>query len=414
MALYNLFIRLYKFGMHLAALWLPKAAGWLKGRETLFEDLGESIKPTGKIIWMHCASAGEFEQGKPVLEALKKAYPNYKFLVSFFSPSGYKVGKKYAGADIVTYLPLDTAKNANRFIKLVNPALVVFVKYDYWYHHLKAVSDQRIPLLLISAIYRDNQIFFKPHGNFHRKMLHLFSWLFVQDNESVERLNKIGITHCSVSGDTRFDRVSAIINSANKIELIETFTGEQPTIVAGSTWVEDESLFGEIASDLPYKLIIAPHEISTKNIKRLLDLFRGKALTFSQLESGATNPSVYAVLIIDNIGMLSRLYQHATISYIGGGFNKSGIHNTLEAAAWGKPVIFGPNYQKFREARELISVGGAFSIANAIELKEAIKGLEGEQLRISSEAARIYVETNGGATAAILQYIQENRLLTTA
>ncbi|MCW3073086.1 MAG: 3-deoxy-D-manno-octulosonic acid transferase [Flaviaesturariibacter sp.] len=400
--------------MHVAALWLPKAAEWLNGRKNHFENLETELGSSQNIVWMHCASAGEFEQGKPVLEALKKAYPNYKFLVSFFSPSGYKVGKKYAGVDFVTYLPLDTASNANRFIKLVNPALVVFVKYDYWYHHFKAVFDQRIPLLLISAIYRDNQVFFKPYGNFHRKMLHLFSWLFVQDSESVERLNKIGISKCSVSGDTRFDRVAAIINSAAKIDLIETFTQNGPTIVAGSTWAEDENLFGEIINGLNYKLIIAPHEISAKNIKHLLDLFPGKAITYSELQNGIANPDAYKILIIDNIGMLSRLYQYATITYIGGGFNKSGIHNTLEAAAWGKPVIFGPNYQKFREARELINAGAAFSIANAYELKNAIAGLEGEQLKMIGEAAKTYVETNGGATTAILQYIQENRLLTTA
>jgi 3-deoxy-D-manno-octulosonic-acid transferase len=400
--------------MQLAALWLPKAAEWLKGRETLFDDLGKSIKSTDEIIWMHCASAGEFEQGKPVLEALRKTYPQYRFLVSFFSPSGYKVGKKYAGADFITYLPLDTAQNATRFVKLANPKLVVFIKYDYWYHHLKAVADLQIPLILVSAIYRENQIFFKPYGGFYRKLLHLFSWIFVQDEVSVSRLNTIGIVHCSVSGDTRFDRVASIVASAPKIELIETFTANQRTIVAGSTWAEDEKLFAEIANDLTYKLIIAPHEISTKNIKHLAELFPGRAITYSGLENGIADPTSYNVLIIDNVGMLSRLYQYATITYIGGGFNKSGIHNTLEAAAWGKPVIFGPNCQKFREARELLEAGAAFTITTASDLKGTIACLEGEQLKKNSEAAGDYVSRNGGATATILQYIQENRLLTTA
>lgn len=416
MILYNLFIQLYQLGVRIAALWMPKAAQWLGGRKNLFEDLQKQISSSDRIIWMHCASAGELEQGKTVLEALKNAYPDHKILISFFSPSGYMAGKKYRGADAVCYLPLDTHNNAQTFIEAVQPQLVIFVKYDYWFHHLNGVAAKKIPLLLISAIYRHEQVFFKWYGGFHRKILSLFTWIFVQDLESVQRLKAIGINYCSVSGDTRFDRVVSIVKQSQPIDLIESFIHHSPTIVAGSTWADDEQLFKDLWGTVPCKLIIAPHEIDLKNIRRLLNWFAGEALTYSELQSGISQPEKYSVLIIDNIGMLSRLYQYATIAYIGGGFNKSGIHNTLEAAAWGKPVLFGPNYQKFREAKGLLKEGAAYSVAGATELKTIITLLltDASLLQKAGASAKNYVQKNRGATATILEYIQEKRLLTTA
>ncbi|MDB5196444.1 MAG: 3-deoxy-D-manno-octulosonic acid transferase [Flaviaesturariibacter sp.] len=361
---------------------------------------------------MHAASAGEFEQGKPVLEALRETYPDHKILVSFFSPSGFSVGQKYKGADIITYLPLDTAANAVRFVRIIQPKLVVFVKYDYWYHHLKTVADRKIPLLLISAIYRDNQAFFKWYGGFHRRMLPFFTQIFVQDHSSQKRLAAIGVNHCRVNGDTRFDRVASIIQAASKLDNIDSFIDNLQTVIAGSTWQEDEELF--LKMERNFKLIIAPHEISKKNITRLIDSFQ-QVITYSELQNGIANPENYKVLIIDNIGMLSRLYQYATITYIGGGFNKSGIHNTLEAAAWGKPVVFGPNYQKFAEAKGLLQIEAAFTVSTFTQLEVTITKLltDKKALETSSLAAKAYVQKNGGATAAIIQFIQEKRLLTT-
>ncbi len=409
--LYNLFIWLTRVGIGIASLWNGKARQWTKGRIGGVKEITTSIRAGEKIIWMHCASAGEFEQGKPVIEELKKNYDDHKILVTFFSPSGYSIGKNYKQADYVFYLPIDTPKNAKRFIQNVQPTLVIFVKYDFWYHHLKAVIDRKIPLLLISSIFRNNQVFFKWYGGFNRKMLKLFSWLFVQDEASKDLLLSINIKNCSVSGDTRFDRVASIAAVAEPILQIEKFKQGAQVMVAGSTWPDDEQILSSLLHfNKEFKLIIAPHEIDVSHIEKIRSLFPGAAL-FSGLNE--TNDS--QVLIIDNIGMLSRLYQYATVTYIGGGFNKSGIHNTLEAAVWSKPVIFGPNYQKFKEARELIEEGGAFSISTAVELKEVVLNLltQKERLIESSMAAGLYVQQHRGATKKIISYIQENRLLTT-
>jgi 3-deoxy-D-manno-octulosonic-acid transferase len=411
--LYNIFIGFYRLLVSFVALWNKKAQEWTLGQKTLFVQLKQRINPADPIIWMHCASAGEFEQGKPVLEALKAQNPHYKVLVTFFSPSGYQSGRKYKGADIISYLPLDTERNVAKFLEVVNPTLVIFIKYEYWYHHLKAVADRNIPLLLVSSIFRKNQVFFKGYGGFYRNILKFYRWIFVQDEQSVQLLKNIGIDHCSIGGDTRFDRVSAIVRNFTKLDIIDSFVGNDRALVAGSTWPDDEALIAGFYKSYSgkLKLIIAPHEINKGQIDHLFHLFPN-AIAYSQIET--KKPDNYQVLIIDNVGMLSRLYRYALITYIGGGFNKSGIHNTLEAAVWGKPVIFGPNYQKFKEARDLVSVGAAFSVTNATELKEqATTLLENDiLLQQSSRAAKQYVEDNKGATSRIIDYIQENRLLT--
>ncbi|WP_243647764.1 3-deoxy-D-manno-octulosonic acid transferase [Flaviaesturariibacter flavus] len=417
MLIYVVFIRLYALAIRIAARFNGKARAWVEGRRNWHQHLQKALAGSGApVIWMHSASAGEFEQGKPVLEALRQQYPQHRILVTFFSPSGYEVGVKYKGADIVTYLPLDTAANAERFVDTVRPALVVFVKYDYWYYHLNAVCRSGTPLLLVSAIFQPRQAFFKWYGGVHRRMLTFFTWLFVQDEASVQLLQSIGVTKCSAAGDTRFDRVAHITSNPAPLPPIEDFVkGDLPVLVAGSTWAEDEELLNALGDDL--KLVIVPHEIDDAHIRQLTERFSKRVtLTYTGLLHEGCAPPSLRVVIINNFGMLSRLYRYAHITYIGGGFNKSGIHNTLEAAAWGKPVLFGPNYQKFREAKGLIGCGAARSVSNAEELKKAVSGLlanPAELDRAGLQAAR-YVQDNIGATGRILRYIQENRLLTNA
>lgn len=440
--LYKFFIAGYSTAVRIASLRNKKAKQWLLGRKHLFRELEMSLNPSDAVIWMHCASAGEFEQGKPVLESLKQTYPGYKVAVSFFSPSGFSVGKKYKGADIICYLPVDTEQNAKRFISLVNPKLAIFVKYDFWYYHLKELHNRKIPLLLISSVFRKDQVFFKPYGIFYRKLLHFFSYIFVQDKASQTLLKNIGINQCGVSGDTRFDRVSKIAESVKEnvsagTELVKHYINDSKAIVAGSTWPDDEKMFSELfrtVKDL--KLIIAPHEITEPHLASIEKMF-DRSFRYSRIEDTFRAASVpdrdkpmmendlkttllqkkylsSNVLIIDNIGMLSQLYQYATITYIGGGFNKSGIHNTLEAAVWGKPVLFGPNYKKFKEAKGLVAVKGGFSVSRAKDLKSFVETLLSNPsfLQQTGEAAKSYVQENKGATDIIIKYIQENRLLT--
>jgi 3-deoxy-D-manno-octulosonic-acid transferase len=433
--IYNFFIRLYVLGIRSASVWNPKAKEWIEGRKNLFEELERKINATDKIIWFHCASAGEFEQGKPVIEELKRIYPLHKILVSFFSPSGYSAAKKYPLVDILTYLPVDTRKNAKRFIEIVQPELVVFVKYEYWYHHLSAAAFRHISSIMVSAIFRKDQLFFKWYGKFYKQILFLFKQIFVQDENSLQLLKENHIHHCSVSGDTRFDRVKEIADHFSEIPLLKEFIGESQTIIAGSTWEQDEEILASYVKDYPVKIVIAPHEIKKDHLSRLQKIFPD-CVRYSELKNLFSTGEVQATsiwnsineqqqkdlqkkltgaqtLIIDNVGLLSKLYYYATITYVGGGF-KTGIHNTLEAAVYAKPVLFGPNYQKFKEAKDLIKEGAAFSITNAEELKIKMDHLlnDPEQLLNAGKAAKKYVEENTGATQKIIQFIQENRLFT--
>lgn len=412
--LYNVFLVLFKAGVNIAALFNKKAEKWVKGRKDIFLKLEETIPKDEKIIWMHCASLGEFEQGRPLLEKLKATYKGHKFLLTFFSPSGYEVRKDYKGADWVFYLPMDGARSAKRFLEIVHPCLVIFVKYEFWYYYLKKIKYRNIPLLLVSALFWKNMPFFKWYGSLQRKMLSRFDHLFVQNKESKALIDGIGLAGiCSISGDTRFDRVIEIAAGAGRIPLIEDFIDNSKTIIAGSTWPEDEaalqSLINE-SGDPGLKMIIAPHEINDKHLAEIRQRFPG-SLLYSQLPAGLAANS--RILVIDNIGMLSRLYQYAFITYIGGGFGK-GIHNTLEAAVYGKPVLFGRVYHKFKEAKDLIANGGAVSIANAGELKAVLANLltdengYKERCRQSFE----YVHDNRGATEKIMEFIYVKRLLT--
>lgn len=402
---------MYRAGISIASLWNTKAKRWVNGRKDIYEQLKSKFKnQKSKVIWVHCSSLGEFEQGRPVIEKIRSNYPDSRILLTFFSPSGYEIRKDYKGADWVFYLPLDSTSNAKRFFDIVSPSLVVFVKYDYWYYYLSECKKRNIPLLMTSAIFRKEQPFFKWYRGLHRKMLSCFTHFFVQDKESADLLASINIKNVTVAGDTRFDRVSEIAEGFKPIVEIEKFCDGTDILVAGSTWPADEKIIKEATAAIPnLKLIIAPHEIHKGHLDHLKDLFPG-SVYYSQLTRENSHANC---LIIDNIGMLSRLYEYSTITYVGGGFNK-GIHNTLEAAVYGRPVLFGPNYQKFREAKELIKAGGGFSISSAEHLSSLLEKFLRDKTHLEAIDTNSYdfVNDNRGATEKILRYIEENRLLT--
>ena len=405
---------LYKTGIIIASLWNKKARLWIDGRKNIFEKLRSQLSThNSQLIWMHCSSLGEFEQGRPVIEKLRSQIPNSKFILTFFSPSGYEIRKNYKAADWIFYLPMDSASNAKKFIDLVNPQMAIFIKYEYWYYYLNECKKRNIPLLMVSAIFRKGQLFFKWFGGFHRKMLTCFSYFFVQDVESFELLLSISISNVIVAGDTRFDRVAEIAENFKPIEEIEKFCGDSNVLVAGSTWPDDEKILKEAIKDFPdLKLIIAPHEIHAEHLKQLKQVFPD-SMFYSQFTTDHLPLTTHNHLIIDNIGMLSRLYHYATITYVGGGFTR-GIHNTLEAAVFGKPVVFGPNYKKFKEAIDLINTGGAISVNSSNELVIQLKNLLPDKKLLDEISKRSldFVQQNKGATEKILTVIQENLRLT--
>jgi len=386
----------------------------LNGRKNIFDRLRAELQSQdSKIIWFHCSSLGEFEQGRPVIEKLKSQNPGFKFLLTFFSPSGYEIRKDYKGVDWVFYLPLDSKKNAKTFFDIVNLALAVFVKYDYWHYYLNECKKRKIPLLLISGIFRKEQPFFKWYGNLHRSMLNCFTHFFVQDKESLQLLQSININNATVAGDTRFDRVSEIAENFTPIKAIEKFCSGLPVLVAGSTWSEDEKLIKDATANFPdLKIIIAPHEIHKEHIDQLKSFFPD-AVLYSQLRVQSPEAIISDHLIIDNIGMLSKLYHYSTIAYVGGGFNK-GIHNTIEAAVYGNPVLFGPNYKKFKEAIGLIENGGGICITSSNELSTILQKFISDKtaLGLSGKNSFDFVKQNKGATEKILYYIEAIRLLT--
>jgi 3-deoxy-D-manno-octulosonic-acid transferase len=409
-----MFLLLYRSGIHLSSVWNNKAKLWVNGRKNIFNRLTNELgSHHSQIVWFHCSSLGEFEQGRPVIEKIKFQFPNSKILLTFFSPSGFEIRKDYEGAAWVFYLPLDSGKNAKQFLDIVKPALVVFVKYDYWYYYLTECRRRKISLLMISSIFRKEQAFFRWYGSLHRKMLQCFSYIFVQDSESLQLLESINIKAATIAGDTRFDRVSEIAETFKPIPEIAKFCGRSQVLVAGSTWPADEKIIKDSATTLPdLKIIIVPHEINKEHLQELKSLFPD-SLFFSELKPYDSASITQHCLIIDNIGMLSRLYHYATISYVGGGFNR-GIHNTLEAAIYGKPVLFGPNYKKFREAIGLIESDGGVCITSSAELTSHLKKILNteSELALRSKKSFEFVQENKGATEKILSYIHENRLLT--
>ncbi len=396
--LYNISILIYGLIIRLVSLFNAKAKLFVDGRKGIFERIAEKKITIDRPIWFHFASLGEFEQGRPVLEKIKSLNPEEKILVTFFSPSGYEIRKNYALADGIFYLPLDTPANAKKFVRLVNPKMAIFTKYEFWPNYFKALASKNIPLYIISGIFRPNQIFFKWYGGFYRNVLKCVNHFFVQNEESKALLKNIHINNVEISGDTRFDRVYENAQMPKELPTIQKFCKNAPVLIAGSTWPDDEKLLVELAAKHPnWKIIIAPHEIHASHIAEIQKLFP-KALKFSELNQQTAD---HQILIINNIGMLSSLYQYGKIAYIGGGFGV-GIHNTLEAAAFGLPIIFGPNYNKFQEAKDLINIEAAKSISNADELASAFNYFnENESGKIASD----YVANKKGATDIIIKKI---------
>lgn len=418
---YILFIKLYPIIAAILSPFNRKAALWIKGRKNILKNIETSLSNDfSKKIWMHCASLGEFEQGRPLLEKLKETYPGFKTVLTFFSPSGYEVKKNSADADYIFYLPIDSKKNAAVFFDVVQPSLIIFIKYDYWYYYLKEAHEREIPLLLASGIFLQNFSFFKWYGKMRREMLAFFTHLFVQNENSKQLLQNINITNVSVSGDTRFDRVLEVAAEEKKFPDILQFISDKKTIVAGSTWTDDDEALDHFVNTHPeLKFIIAPHDIGESRIKECKSLYHF-SVTYSEYKNFIASKIPLAeninTLIIDNIGMLKFLYRYANICYVGGGFGNDGIHNILEAAVYYKPVLFGPEFDNFSEAIELIEKGGAFDVEDALELEKQLDELLTDD-SLYKEACNIsgeYVRNNVGATNLIIKYIQENLRLTSS
>lgn len=413
--LYDFFVFLYPKIALIISPFNNKAGLWVKGRIGLFRKLKIIFSHNASpVIWMHCSSLGEFEQGRPLLEILKAKHPKNKILLTFFSPSGYEVRKNYTVANWIFYLPMDSRRNANSFLNIVKPSMVLFVKYEFWYYYLTEAKKRNIPSFLISGIFREDQPFFKWYGSLHKQMLESFNHLFLQNEYSDSLLRSINIKHTSVSGDTRFDRVLEIAGFFEPIALIEQFIQQKTTIVAGSTWLEDDEELCHYVNNHPeIKFIIAPHDISDERIKECQKLYKYSIL-YSALPNPDSKISGANVLIVDNVGMLSRLYKYATITYIGGAFGEDGVHNVLEAAVFYKPVVFGPEYEKYSEAVDLVECGGGFSIDSALALEVTFNELllNAELYKNAAHNAGTFVKEAAGATERIMKYFYEKRLLT--
>ena len=409
-ALYKLSIFLYSILIKLAAPFHAKAAQISKGRSQVFEGLQKVVKHNKPIVWVHCASLGEFEQGRPIIEAIKKQHPGYRIFLTFFSPSGYEIRKNYELADYIFYLPADTKRNAQKLIDLVRPEIVFFVKYEFWFHYITELKKRKIPLFLVSAIFRENQLFFKntPWSKWYRSMLFGFEHFFVQDKRSVELLNSIGLKNTTRAGDTRFDRVAEIAKNGKNIPLIEKFKGNCQLVVAGSTWKPDEEILVQyILSHPETKFVIAPHETKSGNIERLINLLKTQAICYTTAsEETVMNKQV---LIVDTIGLLSSMYRYADLAYIGGGFGV-GIHNTLEAAIFGMPILFGPNYLKFNEAVTMVKLGIAFPVQDYSGTENILNTLlsDTEKRSLIESECTNFTKQNIGATQIILNKVFNN------
>ncbi|PIF32883.1 3-deoxy-D-manno-octulosonic-acid transferase [Flavobacterium sp. 9] len=405
--LYNLVVSIAGFFLKIVALFSPKIKLFTEGRKNVFTILEDKIKPTDKTIWFHSASLGEYEQGLPVIEKIKEKYPSHKIIVTFFSPSGYEVRKNNTVADVTIYLPLDTKSNAKRFLKLVHPELAFFIKYEFWLNYLKELENSKTPTYLISGIFRDNQMFFKWYGGFYRKALNAFTYFFVQNEASKEKIEALGFQNVIVSGDTRFDRVNAILERDNTLDFIENFKNNTPTIIIGSSWPKDEALLIEYINDAPstVKFIIAPHNIKADQIANLKSQITKSTVLFSEKEN--QDLSNYNVFIIDTIGLLTKIYSYGTIAYVGGGFGNPGIHNILEPATFGTPIVIGPNYSNFAEAVQLVDLGGCLVISNAEELKQNLDLLLNNEsfLKEKSQICKSYIQDHKGATNTIMKIV---------
>ena len=405
---------LYRAAIRFTSLWNNKASLWVEGRKDIQNKIKSACESGhGPIIWMHCASLGEFEQGRELLERIKKQYPSYRVLLTFFSPSGYEVRKNYKQADMIFYLPMDGRKNAKLFLDTVKPKMALFIKYESWYYYLTELKNRGIPTLLVSAMFTRDLSFFGIMGSFLRGMLENYTHIFLQDEKSLELLREYHVKNeMSISGDTRFDRVLEIADTKFNHPVFESFCSDGDILIAGSTWTEDEEMLADLRSKEPsLKMVIAPHEISDSHIEKIKKLFPDSIL-FSEINEMGHHTSS-KVLIVDTIGMLSKIYRYATICYIGGGFNKSGIHNIIEAAVYGKVVCFGKYFGFSREAASLINLGAGYSFADAASFSTAVPALlsNKQELEMKNEIAKNFVVLNKGATDTIMDYIERNLLL---
>ena len=407
--LYNQIVFIAGFLLKIVALFSPKMALFVKGRKDVFKTLEAKIQANDKSIWFHAASLGEYEQGLPVIEKIKEKYPSHKIIVTFFSPSGYEVRKNNTVANCTVYLPLDTQKNAKQFIELTNPELVFFIKYEYWPNYLNELKKRNIKTYLISGILRENQAFFKWYGGFYRKSLDAFDFFFVQNESSKQLLQSLSHQNVLVSGDTRFDRVSTILEKDNTLNFIAEFKDNKITVVVGSSWPKDEEIIAQYInqySNENVKFIIAPHNIKAEQIANLKTLITKPTALFSEKENQSLSDQ--QVFIIDTIGILTKIYSYADIAYVGGGFGNPGIHNILEPATFGIPIVIGPNYSHFAEATALVKLEGCVSIANNKDLLETFDDLIYKpDIRFQKGAiCRQFVQQNKGATAIILNHLQ--------
>jgi 3-deoxy-D-manno-octulosonic-acid transferase len=405
--LYNLGIRLFIVGLKIASLRNQKAKQWLKGRKGLLKKIKKEQALDEKVVWVHCASLGEFEQGRPLIEEIKRAFPEKKIMLTFFSPSGYEIQKNYPNADYIYYLPADTRRNARRFIKHCNPEVVFFIKYEYWFNYLSLLKKKKVPVYFVSAIFRKDQLFFKKRGGWYRKMLKFATHFFLQNEESAELLSSLKLYNYSVVGDTRFDRVAHVFENVKPIPQVEQFLGGQKAIIAGSSWKAEEALLMQYCRiNSAFKLIIVPHEVTKENIQRIKEMFDNRVVLYSEFSK--TFAPDKNILIVDAYGLLTSLYQYGFIALIGGGFGV-GIHNVLEPAAFGMPIIFGPNYHKFMEAVDMAQKHCAFPVNNIEEFNTLLNHFLKDPVVVKklSDIAAGYVRSNVGATQKILDFVFE-------
>lgn len=405
--LYTLIVHIVDFLLKIIALFSPKIKLFVDGREAVFPALKQKIKASDKTIWFHVASLGEYEQGLPVIEKIKAKFPFHKIIITFFSPSGYEVRKNNTIADATVYLPLDTKKNVRKFLTLVHPEMVFFIKYEFWLNYLNELKKQNTPTYLISGILRDNQLFFKWYGGFYRKALDTFTYFFVQNKNSKKLLIKLGKTNVIVSGDTRFDRVSSILEKDNTLNFISKFKNNTLTVVVGSSWPKDEIILASFinTNSLPVKFIIAPHNIKNEEIEQLKKNITKKTVLFSEMEG--KNLADFDVFIIDTIGILTKIYSYADIAYVGGGYGNPGVHNILEPATFGVPIVIGPNFSHFAEATTLVNLKGCISISNKIELESTLMSLilNNDVRQKKGNICKTFIQTNKGATNTIIKHI---------
>ena len=412
LGIYNIALQFYKKGIQFASFFQTKASQWIEGRKEVFQTLERSeVGAEKNLVWIHAASLGEFEQGRPIIEQIKQVYPDCKILLSFFSPSGYEIRKNYPLADYVTYLPLDTQKNAKRFIEITKPKLVIFIKYELWYHYFNELQNAGIPTLLVSALFREKQFFFKSYGQWFKKVIKGLDHIFVQNKNAEQVLLKNGISNVSIVGDTRVDRVAKLASQQKSFSIIREFVGDRPALILGSTWPLDEEILNSYINSYPQKwrYIIAPHDIAESRVEHIEHTFLPSKIRYSKAEG--VDLKNYDMLIIDNIGMLAALYQYGKVAYIGGALGK-GLHNTLEPIAFGLPVVFGTKFQKFEEANWLVENGGGFSIHSSDSLHKIFNQLEEDTFyNKASEKAKEYIQKNQGATEEILKFIKKKGYL---